>query len=88
MATLSDLESRLGSATYALALALLKEPWTLGASDIEVLPTILRSALQTPPQPSHSEDPEQFLAKISALDYADRLALVYHAERFHAAAQS
>ena len=89
LAAATDLEPRLGSTHYRLALELLADPWALSASDIEALPTLFRQALRASAIALPSDfDPESFLALITELDYADRLALVCSAEQHHAAASA
>ncbi len=87
LAAVADLEACLGAEAYGVALGLLSNPWLLGGSEIETLPTLMRLAMQAPSfVPPAGFDTEAFLRRIAALDYADRLALVCRAEHALAAA--
>ena len=85
LSQLASVEVKLGRGFYEFALELLTDPWSLSASDIQALPTVLRTKPgATPLAHARGFDLADFVAAIEALRYADRLALVDRAQQHHA----
>lgn len=85
LSQLAGVELKLGRGFYEFALEILTDPWSLTASDIEALPTVLRTRPGLT-KLAHAQgfDLADFIAAIEALRYADRLALVDRAQQHHA----
>ncbi len=85
LSTLANPAAKLGRPAYDFAVQALYNAWGLEAAQIQTLDTHFRGMPNLPAlAKERGVDLDDFFARLASLDFAERLALVDHAQQHHA----